>query len=362
MQAISLNPQHRLIVSKQIMLCVLALLTAVVPILCLPVAMIMPLFSCPLVRGKEQWTAYSTAPLPALSALLYGGHPVYAGGVLLAALLPVVITAALGKERTGTPTVFFIYTMCAAAAAAVALSGIRAGSGLALPELAAKHVVSFVMEHPKRAQLLYQAMAAKLLPIPAGYNNITIFTLLFDPVFLNELKQALTTRVEELVNGYLPALLANGSIILGLFTGLRVQRLRNAVLIVNKDNPQKICVAVTPGFSMLRIPNSWHPVLLLFMLIRYFALSTKGIFPVMAMLCYYTFETVYQLQGAAVLCDRLIKKDSDRRIFAGIAAAALYVLVPFVLFIIGCFDRLFSFRRHTEDDNQETDNHEEEEP
>lgn len=362
MQAISLHPQRRLIVVKQIVLCALALLTAVIPVLCLPVALLMPLFACPLISGKEQWTAYATAAVPAIAALLYGGQPVYALGILLAALLPVVLTAVLGKKKTGNPSVFFVYTFCAALAAAVALLGISTGGGKQLSELAADRAVSFVMEHPQRTQLLHQALATGMLPVPAGYSRITLFNLLLDPLFLNELRLSLHSRVAQLVNDLLPTLFAHGSIILGLFTGLRVQRMRNAVLLVNKDEPGKVCIAVTPGFSMLRIPEKWHIVLLLFMLQFLFAVGAQGTFRLLSMLLYQTFVALYQLQGAAVICGRIAKDDADRKPLAGVVAAALYLFMPLVLFIVGCWEKLFSFRRHTEDDNHETDNHEEEEP
>lgn len=362
MQAISLHPQRRLIVSKQIVLCVLMVLSALIPALALPLAMLMPLFSCPLIRGKEQWLAYASLPVPALLSLLYGAHPVYALGLLLAAGLPVTVTALLRKEEIGKPRIFFVYTFTAAISAAVALLGITLQGGEGLPQLAAREAVAFVMQHPQRTQLFYQALSTGLLPIPEGYSNVTLLNLVLDPVFISELKLALHTRVLQFVQSSLPSVFTNACIVLGLFTGLRVQRLRNAFLLVDREEPKKIRVAVTPGFSMLKIPQNWHWVMLLFMLTYFFSLGAKGVLLILTGILYSTFETVYRLQGAALVCGWIIKRDADRRILAGIIAALLYLLLPTVLFIIGCFERLFSFRKPTEDDNQDSDNHEEEEP
>lgn len=365
MQAISLHPQHRLIVSKQIALFVLVVLVAVFPALGLPLAMLMPLFSCPLIGGKEQWTAYVTAPLPALIILLYRLPVGYAAGILLAAALPVAATAVLGKERTGTPWVFLVYTLLAALSAALALLGLNT-QGLALGEglasMLADRVVDAVMKHPKRIQLMYQAMVGGLLPVPEGYTRITLLTLMMDPVFLNETKLAMHSRVMQLVEIQLPALLVSGSMILGLFTGLRVQRLRNAVLLLDRSQPKVVRVALTPTFSMLKIPRSWHISIGLFLLVYLFSGGATGVFRIMIDLMYHAFVAVYQLQGAAVVCALMMKRNSERRVLGGILAAVLYLLLPFALFMLGCFERMFPFRKHTEDDNDESEEHKEEEP
>ncbi len=363
MQAISLNPQRGRIVSKQVALVVLVVLVAAFPVLSLPLTMTMPLFSCPLIRGKEQWTAYATAPLPAALVLLYRMPLLYAAGLLMVAAAPVIATALLGKKRTGSPKVFLLYSFLAALSCAVALAGIAAGSSAqSLPQLAADKVEAYVMQHPQRTQLLYQAMSTGLLPVPEGYTRVTLLNLMLDPVFLSELRLSLHSLVLQLVETNLPSLFVNASIILGLFTGLRVQRLRNAYLLVDQSSPEKIRVAMTPGFSMLTIPSGWHVVMALFLVAYLLKAGAKGFPATLTQLMYHTFEAVYQLQGAAVVCAWVMKKNADRRILGGVLAAALYVLLPFSLFVIGCFEPMFSFRSRTEDDNEETENHKEEEP
>ena len=362
MQAVNLHPQRRMIVSKQIVLFVLAVLCIAVPALCLPVALCMPLFSCPLIRGKEQWSAYVTAPVPALVALLDKGHPVYALGIALAALLPVAATAILSKEKTGTPVIFYVYAFLCALSGALALYGIYLQSGLWLPELAGAKAVEFVMHHPQRAQLLHQAMLSELLPVPAGYTKVSILSYYLDPIFLRQMMLALESRVVQWVYKLLPMLLINASIILGLFTGLRVQRLRNAFLLVDKDKPGKVCIAMTPPFSQLNLPRKWRWAILAFLLVQLFLGGAEGVWAILSLLLGYTAETLLQLQGAAMVCSWLMKSDPDRRNMAGWVAAALYLLLPIALLVLGCFDNLSAFRRHTEDDNEESDHHKEEKP
>lgn len=363
MQAISLNPQRQRIISKQIILAVLAVLAACVPALGLPLALLMPLFSCPLIGGKEQWTAYVTAPLPAVFALLHHMPPVYAAGLLLVAAAPVAATAILGKKRTGTPMVFPLYSFLVAVACGIALLGLVPDpTTQGLPQLLADRVEAFVMKHPQRTQFLYQAMSTGLLPVPKGYTHVTLLNLMLDPVFLSELRLSLNSLVLRQAESNLLSLYVNVCIVLGLFTGLRVQRLRNAYLLVDKSSPEKIRVAMTPGFSMLTIPAGWHMVMAAFLLVYLLCLGAEGYLNILSRLMYHTFETVYQLQGAAVVCSWFMHKDPDKRTLGGIVAAVLYVLAPFALFVMGCFEHMFPFRSRTEDDNEEPDNHKEEKP
>jgi len=61
-------------------------------------------------------------------------------------------------------------------------------------------------------------------------------------------------------------------------------------------------------------------------------------------LCYAAFETMFCLLGAAVMVFVYTKNDPDRKTLAGVLAAALYVMAPFVLFVIGLMDQTFHFR------------------
>lgn len=364
MQIVSLRPHRRVIVSKQIALAVLVVLIAVFPVLSLPLAAVMPLFSCPLMKGKERWTALLTAPLPALSVLLYRYPATYAAALLAVTALPLLIANRMNGKESAAANSLLLY----AAVMTLTISGALLGlsplyEGSSLPEYLAEVADRWLMEHPQRPSLLYQAMSTGLLPVPEGYSKVTLLTLMLDPVFLQQLRLELRTRVMQLAASLIPSLVVQGGIIIGLFTGLRVQKLRNAYLLVDKADPHKVRIALTPSFSMLRIPERWHWLMFLFLIAYMLFFSSDGLLFRTVQLMYITFETLYQLQGAAVVCAWVLQRNEERRTLAGLLAAGLYLTVPTVLFLLGCFHYLFPSRSHTEDDNNdERENHKEEEP
>lgn len=364
MQIVSLRPQRRVIVSKQIALPLLVLLIAIFPVLSLPLAVVMPLFSCPLMKGRERWIALLTAPLPALIALLYRYPAGYGLGLFLVTSLPMLIAWRLDGRESMAAKSLLLYPAVMALAISVALLGLwPLYQETGLPPWLAGLATGWVMKHPQRTQFLYQAISSGLLPVPEGFSNFNLLTLTINPVFLHQLELEMHSRFLSLLRSAIPSLVVQGSIITGLFTALRVQKLRNAYLLVDRKNPQKVRIALTPSFSMLRIPNSWHWMLLLFLIFYLFFSGSGGVLFVMARLMYHTFDTLYQLQGAAVLCGCIMRRNEERRVLAGLLAAALYLFLPMALFLLGCFHYLFPSRSHTEDDNNdERENHKEEEP
>lgn len=364
MQIVSLRPQRRVIVSKQIALPLLVLLIAVFPVLSLPLAAVMPLFSCPLMKGRERWIALLTAPLPALIALLYRCPAGYGIGLLLVTSLPMLLAWRLDGRESMAAKSLLLYPAVMALTISGALLGLwplyqEAG----LPAWIADLVTGWIMKHPQRTQYLYQALSTGLLPVPEGFSNFTLLTLTINPVFLHQLELEMHSRILSLIRSAIPSLVVQGSIITGLFTALRVQKLRNAYLLVDRKNPQKVRIALTPSFSMLRLPERWYWMLFLFLLAYLLFAGSGGVPAIVAGLMYHTFDTLYQLQGAAVLCAWIMHHNEERRVLAGILAAALYLFLPMALFLLGCFHYLFPSRSHTEDDNNdERENHKEEEP
>ena len=365
MQAISLRPQQRLIVNKQIVLCVLVALIAVLPSLSLPLSMLMPLFSCPLMKSKKPWLTLILLPLPAVIVFLYGYHPAYA-----VALLVMQCSLAYASFRSKVsdlvqPSSMIMYMGTMAMTSGLALWAMyyeQWQAGIALPALIAELVEQVVMSHPKRTEWLYQALSAGLLPVPEGYSRVTLLNLTLDPVFLGELRLMIRSRVSQLVESRLPALMVKSSIILGLFINLRIQRMWGAYLLLDKAEPQKVSVALAPSYSRFRMPGRWHFILFLIGF-SYFVLAGMGGFMHrLGQVLYATFETMYQLQGGAVVCGLLTRKNPERRVLGGILTAVLFIIAPFALFLISCFENVFSFRSHAEDDKNEREKNEEEEP
>ena len=365
MQAISLRPQQRLIVNKRIVLFLLVALIAVIPALSLPLTMLMPLFICPLMWAKKRWIALITLPMPALITYL-NGFPIAYSMILLAVAGAPTYAAYLeyrdGKFQENWEQAYMAIMICTAGLAIWALYLEQWHAGIGLPEFIAGHVEQWVMNHPQRTQLLYQAMASGLLPVPEGYEKVTLLNLTLDPIFLGEVRLMLRTRVMNLVETAVPSLLVQSGIIIGLFIQLRILRMWGSYLLMDKGEPEKISVAMAPSYATFRLAERVRWVLLLFCLLYFILAGTKGYVFRLTQVLYYTFETLYQLQGGAVVCDFIIRKNADRRVLGGILAAVLYLFAPFALFMIGCFDNVFSFRSKTEDDKNEREKNEEEEP
>lgn len=360
MQAISLHPQRRLMIRSQITLAVLVVLMAIAPGLCLPLSLVMPLMACPLIRDKSQWTAFVTAPLPAVIAVLYGGSYLYGLGLLAVVAGPLVLTAVMNRKQSASPTALLLYMLVYAFSTLLALWGLLWQPGQPMagwPEFIANQVERAVYASPQRIQILYQAMASGVLPVPEGYSNVTILNLTLDPVFLNQLRLELNLRVRQAVESLLPSLYVQVCIICGLFTGLRVQRLRHAYLLVDQKEPQKVRVAISPSFSMLKLPRSYRLALGLMALFSLTMYVSTGVMEMMALLAYHTLKTAYQLLGAAVVCYMMPRKNPDSRAPGGILAAMLYLLLPMALMIIGFMDDVFGFRQkaeaHKEDNKEE---------
>lgn len=365
MQAISLRPQQRLLVNKRIALYMLVALIGLVPALSLPLTMLLPLFICPLIKGSKKWIAWLAIPLPSAIVLLHGYQPAYAVSLLLLAGAPALVTWLMKAKAYGRPESMLVYIAVAALTLGLSLWTLyldawQNGTGMAafLSEL----LDQWLMMHPQRTELIYRALSAGLLPLPEGYQQVTLLNLTLDPVFLGEIRLMLKTRVAYLVEMKLPTLFVQVSIILGVFINLRIQRMWGSYLLLDKEAPNKVSIALAPSFSRLRMPGNWRIVLLLFCLSYFFMIGTQGFVWRLAQLAYATFETAYQLQGAAVVCSLIMGGKQEKRVLAGIVAGLLFVALPFAAFLAGCFENMFSFRSRVEDDKNEREKNEEEEP
>ena len=366
MQAISLRPQKRLIVSKRIALYLLVVLIAFVPALSLPLTMVMPLFLCPLMWDKDhRWIALLTLPMPALAVYLHGYHPAYAIALLLVVGAPTFAAYreyASGRILKDWEQVYMMTVLCSTGLAICALCMDQWQTGVGLAEYVAGQVEQLVMHHPNRTKLLYQIISTGLLPVPEGYNQVTLLNLTLDPVFLSEVRLMLRSRVMQAVEESLPSLLMQSGIIIGLFIHLRILRMWGSYLLMDKEEPEKIRVAMAPSFATFRLSERVRWVLMLFCLFYFVVAGSKGFVLRLAQVLYYTFETLIKLQGGAALCNLFTRKNADRRVLAGIAVAVLYLALPFGLFLIGCFENVLPFREQTEDDKNEREKNEEEEP
>lgn len=365
MQAVSLRPQQRLLMSKRIALYALVVLIGLVPALSLPLTMLLPLFICPLINGKKNWMAWIAVPLPSVIVLLYGYHPAYAASLLLVTGLPAMVTWRMNPVQSSKPESILMYVAVMALALGFALWALYLDAwqeSVGLAEFLSEKVEQWVMTHPQRTSLLYRAMSTGLLPVPEGYQQVTLLNLTIDPVFLSEVRLMLRTRVAQLVETKVPTLLVQASILLGVFIDLRILRMWGSYLLLNKEEPNKVSIALAPSFSRLRMPRRWRVVLLICCLSYFFTIGFQGFGYRLGQLMYAAFETAYRLQGAAVICSLIMGEKQERRVLAGIAAGLLFVMMPFAAFLAGCFENVFSFRLRAEDDKKEREKNEEEKP
>lgn len=365
MQAISLHPQQRLLVNKRIALYVLVVLIGIAPALSLPLTMLLPLFICPLLKGKKSWIAWLAIPLPALIVLLRDGQAAYAASLLLLVAAPALVTWRMKADEYSKPESILVYIAVMALTLGFSLWALYLDAwqeGVGLAAFLSEKVEQWVMTHPQRTELLYRALSAGLLPLPQGYQQVTLLNLTLDPVFLGEIRLMLKTRVAYLVDAKLPTLFVQAAIILGVFINLRIQRMWGSYLLLNKAEPNKVSIALAPCFSRLRMPRKWRVVMLICCLSYFLISATQGFGYRLAQVLYATFETAYQLQGAAMVCFLIMGDQQEKRVLAGIAGGLLFVAMPFAAFVAGCFEGMFSFRSRAGDDKNEREKNEEEEP
>ncbi|MBE5794422.1 MAG: hypothetical protein E7323_07055 [Clostridiales bacterium] len=365
MQVIPLRPQRRHIVSKRIALYVLAALSLFFPALALPLEMLMLLFACPLMKGEKVWIALLPLAVPSVVSAVQHASYIYVAMLLLFVFVPAGIAYFEKPEemaKSSRPLIYIMVIMVTAVLTLWAMYYDKWCEGISLAEYIATEAEQWLMRHPKRTELLYQALAAGVLPVPEGYQQVTLLNLMLDPVFLGEVRLMLRTRIMQLVESYVPSLLVQGCIIIGLFVHLRILRMWGSFLVADENEPKKVRMALAPAYSIVRVPPQGHALLGLCLLFYMLFWGSDGFLQRLAQVMYYTVEAAYQLQGGAVICERIIRKNADRRVLAGVLVAVLYAFTPIVLFVIGCFNNVFSFRSDAGDDKNEREKNEEEEP
>ena len=188
--------------------------------------------------------------------------------------------------------------------------------------------------------LLYRMVSAGYLDLPAAYSKFAGVQLgslvLLNPLLHRELINMLRLRLYEDISSYLPMLLMQGSVIIGLFSSIRVY---NTLLRkVKPDAPPQL-------FRTLDIPKRTQGYLLALAIGT--AVTSFSADPVVSLVCllmYAAFSAVFELLGAAVLVFILARRKPKRAVWYGILAALLYVLFPLALFLLGVADQLMHLR------------------
>lgn len=326
-------------------LCVLCAAMLCLPQLCVPLSLLIPLFACPLAGRREEPVAWAAAAMPALSALMADCDPIYAVSLSLTGVLSMLATKLLpAKKRAGFTGILWHMGAVAAGLTAIAASASHMLGGPLWQTLAGM-IVQEVAQGEQAGLVLYRLGAAGLISMPDMGGPVLMHVL--EPELVRQMLLSLRLTLETLLFELLPALFVQLSVMVGLFTALRVQRMNGVILVVEAQTSgeRKARVAVPPGFRLLAMPAGMHlPMTLIAVLALVLMLSEGAVAQMVGQMCYTLFETAFMLVGAAVVVFVFSNRHPERKTLFGVLAAALYVMVPFMLFLIGLTDQTFHYR------------------
>jgi len=328
-------------------LLILCIAMFVVPAACVPLALAAPLLACPLVGRKEEMAAWFSAAVPVISSLMAGFDPFYAASLLLIGALPLLITRLVPiKQRAGLKGIL-MFAAAIAFSMTVVLAMASRMLGGPLQYSLAKAIVEGINASPNRQALLRQFAVNGLVSIPDGYTTQGVTGALMEAAYSQQMLMSLRLTLEKLIAQELPSLLVQSCMIIGLFIPLRLERVNGVVLVIEARtaSDKHTRVVAPPSFRLLAMSRAMRGTAFALAVSALLMMMTSGSFAhTIGQLCYAAFETMFCLLGAAVMVFVYTKNDPDRKTLAGLLAAAVYVMAPFVLFIIGLMDQTFHFR------------------
>ena len=347
MQTVALKPKRAEWTAMLIGLALLCAAMIALPALCVPLSLAVPLLACPLVGRREEPAAWISAFMPTAASLLKGYDPFYAASLLLIGALPLLITRLVPLKQRPGPKGILMYLSAMAFSLTVVLAMAGRMLGGPLQYSLAVAFTAWVEQSPHKQMLLEQFAINGLISIPDGYTAQGITGALMESMYSRQMLMSLRLTMEKLLAQELPSLVVQSCMIVGLFISLRLERVSGVLLVVETRtaSDKQTRVIAPPGFRLLAMPR---PIRLTAFVLAAAAfvllLSADSFSHTLGQLCYAAFETMFCLLGAAVMVFMYTKNDPDRKTLAGVLAAALYVMAPFVLFVIGLIDQTFHFR------------------
>jgi len=347
MQGVVLKPGRKRIAAMMSGLCLLSLLMLALPPLCAPLALALPLLACPLMGQKEEPMAWVAAAMPAVSSLMEGYEVFYSLSLVLLGGLPMAVSKWLPLKKRASPQGLLWYIGAVAAALTVVTAAASQMLGGPLWQQLTGQFVERVRQSDQAGLILYRFAAAGLVSLPEGFAGSNVLMHVFEPLVIREMLLSLRLTTESLLRDLLPGFFVQACLIVGVFTGLRECRLHTVVLVLEDDNSgqKKARVQMPPGFGMLSLPKSMRgPLMLMAVLSLVLMLWDDPVTLTVAQLCYSTFEAIFTLAGAAVVVGLFSRKNPQRKTLYGVLTAALYLVMPLVLFVVGVMDQTFHFR------------------
>lgn len=347
MQAIALRPQRAQLTGMLVGVCGLIICMALVPALCIPLGLMLPIFACPLVGIKKRWapvTVVAAVIAPPLIAFIVGQPTLLALSLLCTCGAPVVVTLTLKPGKAATPAAFVYYLLAYGFSVIVVLASVRGMVGGELAAGISQRVASAVSASPDAGTTLYRMAASGLIDMPTGYDSGSL-ALWLNPVLVRQMTLSLRLTLEASIRQLLPAAIVQACLLGSVFTTLRVQKLNHAYILVDEKHKERVTLATPPGFSMLRLPPKSNWALAGMAVIGFICLMSDSSWAYqLGLLLYACFQGCFGLLGASVLVGMLSIRKPDSKTTYGVLAAALYVLLPSVPIIIGIMDPLFHFR------------------
>lgn len=349
MQSVALGPRRAELTALALTLGALCIAMLLLPALCLPLSLLIPLLGCPLVRRREEPAAWAAAVMPLIASLVAGYPLLYAAGLSLVGLTPLAFTRFAPPVMRVGPGGMLRYMGCIALAlTAVALSA-ALWLGSPLWQTLSERLTARVENSAHADEWMLRLAAAGLLRLPKGYG--TGFARTIPGAFSKQLSMSLQLSLQALLRGGLPALWVQLSMLVGLFTCLRVSRFCDCFVIVEAVSPveRRARVSAPPGFARWTLPRSLcAPVLAAGVLSIGLLLSGGDFTATLGQLGYTLFRTAFMLEGAAVVVGLGSANDEDRKALWGALAALLYLITPSLLFLLGAADQLIHFRKRSE--------------
>lgn len=348
MQTVALKPKRAEWTAMLVGLLILCVLMLLVPALCVPLAVAAPLLACPLVGRKEETAAWLSAAVPVVSSLIAGYEPLYAASLGLIGALPLLITRFVPIQKRPGAIGMLMYISAMAFALTVVLAMASYMLGGPLYASLAQLLVDWVEQSEEKQMILRRFAANGLISIPKGYLEQGTMRPLLETAYNRQMLMSLQLTMEMLFTQYLPSLVVQSCLVVGLFISLRLERANGVLLIVEARTAadKHTRVVAPPSFRLLTMPPNVRRTMFALGVTALLLLTSPGSFAnTVGQLCYAVFQTAFCLLGAAVMVFAYTKTDPDRRIFAGVMAALLFVVAPFVLLLVGMMDQKFHFRK-----------------
>lgn len=323
----------------------LSLAMVAAPQLCLPFALLTPLLGCPLVKRKQRYAAWVAACAPVIASLMAGYPALYAYSLFAIGGFPLLLATFLPLSDPTTFKDMLRYVTVIAAALAGCVFSLVYTWGDPLSQGLTERFVSWISQSPRRDEWLYRLGVAGVLNLPEDVLHPSGALLL--PVHVPQMILSLRLGLSNMFETLLPSLLVQSAVVLGVLTPLHMQRLNGFTIILKKqpDKSRKHIEIPPPSFRMMTLPKMIRFPLLLLAMVGVMMLTSQGVlWQMMGQMLFTLFETLYRLEGAAVVVFALCLHNPEKAVFSGILAGLLFVIAPTALFVIGVADEVLLYR------------------